>query len=176
MFLKSFEVQIPIQVHFWGHVANPLLVALPALAQTALKPEAGGGGPGEKTKRERQKDIYIERERFYVTCCLGHLRIHRTMFFDRRFCQFEKIIRSLSDISDEDGELQNVCLSFNSLVGITRLQAIFMTRYDKCMQCHHSHLYTCIIFLMVNYMLISLLSPSILITEVLAKLRSARVV
>ena len=59
MFLKSFEVQIPIQVHFWGHVANPLLVALPALAQTALKPEAGGGGPGEKTKRERQKDPFV---------------------------------------------------------------------------------------------------------------------
>ena len=61
MFLKSFEVQI----HFWGHVANPLLVALPALAQTALKSEAGGGGP-EKENRdcwlkqcERQKDPLV---------------------------------------------------------------------------------------------------------------------
>ena len=61
MFLKSFEVQI----HFWGHVANPLLVALPALAQTALKSEAGGGGP-EKENRdcwlkqcERQKEWYM---------------------------------------------------------------------------------------------------------------------
>ena len=61
MFLKSFEFQI----HFWGHVANPLLVALPALAQTALKSEAGGGGPEKEnrdcwlTQCERQKDMYI---------------------------------------------------------------------------------------------------------------------
>ena len=50
MFLKSFEVQIQVQVQFWGHVANPLLVALPALAQTALKSEAGGGGPEKKQR------------------------------------------------------------------------------------------------------------------------------
>lgn len=65
MFLKSFEVQIQVQVHFWGHVANPLLVALPALAQTALKSEAGGGGPEKKnrdcwlTHCERQKDPFV---------------------------------------------------------------------------------------------------------------------
>ena len=51
MFLKSFEVQMQVQVRFWGHVANPLLVALPALTQTALKSEAGGGGPGEIKQR-----------------------------------------------------------------------------------------------------------------------------
>ena len=41
------EVQIQLSI-FVGHTANQLLVVLPALAQTALKPVEGGGGQRRK--------------------------------------------------------------------------------------------------------------------------------
>ena len=41
------EVQIQLSI-FVGHTANQLLVVLPALAQTALKPVEGGGGQQRK--------------------------------------------------------------------------------------------------------------------------------
>ena len=57
------EVQIQLSI-FVGHTANQLLVVLPALAQTALKPVEGGGGQRRKRnwvtswKRQNKNKLY----------------------------------------------------------------------------------------------------------------------